>query len=183
MLQIQQSVREPDVPYTTTLSSALTLSIYVNSRFNDTYTRNIYHNTINLPGSHAVFVQSGQVDIKNNIGPSDAGNMETDNSFFVSTQTGSEDFHLVAGSLPIDSGTDCGITVDFDGNPRPYGAAPDMGAYEYGVVGIKHNVPQNNNPLNTIQLYPRKAVSLLPIVLVIHVATPGLAFMIYQENY
>ena len=130
--------------------------IYVNSRFNDTYTRNIYHNTINLPGTHAVFVQSGQVDIKNNIGPSDAGNMETDNSFFVSTQTGSEDFHLVAGCLPIDSGTDCGITVDFDGNPRPHGSAPDMGAYEYGVVGIKHKVPQKNNYLNTIQVISRK---------------------------
>lgn len=133
--------------------------IYVNSRFNDTYTRYIYHNTINLPATHAVFVQSGQADIKNNIGPSDPGNIETSNSYFVSVQAGNEDLHLVAGSAPIDSGTDCGIDKDFDGNPRPYGTAPDMGAYEYGVVGIKQKGMQNHAGVyqNTIQVIPKKS--------------------------
>jgi hypothetical protein len=135
--------------------------IYVNSRFNDTYTRNIYHNTINLPGTHAVFVQSGQVDMRNNIGPSDTGNMETDNSFFVNTGTGNEDFHLVAGSLPIDSGIDCGIREDFDGNARPYGTAPDMGAYEYGVIGIKQKVIRKSSHLNTIQVISRKGSAII----------------------
>lgn len=133
--------------------------IYVNSRFNDTYTRYIYHNTINLPTTHAVFVQSGQADIKNNIGPSEPGNIEAGDSYFVSVQAGNEDFHLVAGSAPIDSGTDCGISEDFDGNPRPYGTAPDMGAYEYGVVEIKQKEIQNHAGVyqNTIQVIPKKS--------------------------
>lgn len=132
--------------------------IYVNNRFNDTYTRYIYHNTINLPSTHAVFVQSGQVDIKNNIGPADTGNMEADNSYFVSVQTGNEDFHLVTGSAPIDSGVDCGIDEDIEGNPRPYGAAPDMGAYEFGEVVIKDNAMEKyvHNMPNTLQVVPKK---------------------------
>ncbi len=132
--------------------------IYVNSRFNDTYTRQIYHNTINLPATHAVFVQSGQTDIKNNIGPLDSSNMEAYNSYFVSVQAGNEDFHLVAGSAPIDSGSDCGISEDFDGNPRPYGTAPDMGAYEYGVVEIIQKEKQNHENVyqNTIHVIPKK---------------------------
>ena len=42
------------------------------------------------------------------------------------------DFHLRPGSPCIDTGTANGApTTDFDGNPRPAGSAPDIGAYEY----------------------------------------------------
>lgn len=41
------------------------------------------------------------------------------------------DFHLKPGSPAIDAGTDLGFKRDFDGNPIPAGAAPDMGAYEF----------------------------------------------------
>ncbi len=41
-----------------------------------------------------------------------------------------DDYHLLTGSPAIDHAVDLGVTKDLDGNPRPSGAAPDMGAYE-----------------------------------------------------
>jgi hypothetical protein len=41
------------------------------------------------------------------------------------------DFHLTAGSPAIDAGNATGVTLDFDGAPRPAGAAMDLGAFEY----------------------------------------------------
>lgn len=41
------------------------------------------------------------------------------------------DFRLRPDSPAIDSGTDCGLDGDIDGNPLPMGKAADVGAYEY----------------------------------------------------
>ena len=41
------------------------------------------------------------------------------------------DFRLAAGSPAIDTGLPTGIALDFDGAPRPAGAAMDLGAFEY----------------------------------------------------
>jgi len=49
------------------------------------------------------------------------------------------DYHLQSGAVAIDAGTtscavgvsDCVPLTDFDGYPRPYGAAYDIGAYEW----------------------------------------------------
>lgn len=41
------------------------------------------------------------------------------------------DFRLRSDSPAIDSGTDCGLSGDFDNNPCPAGKAADVGAYEY----------------------------------------------------
>lgn len=41
-----------------------------------------------------------------------------------------DDYHLRAVSLCIDRATDTGVTTDIDGHPRPFGPAPDIGAYE-----------------------------------------------------
>ncbi|MBC7234068.1 MAG: right-handed parallel beta-helix repeat-containing protein [Chloroflexi bacterium] len=40
-------------------------------------------------------------------------------------------YHLRPGSAAIDAGVDAGVTADIDGDPRPVGAAPDIGADEY----------------------------------------------------
>jgi len=40
-------------------------------------------------------------------------------------------YHLTAGSAAIDRGVDAGVATDIDGNARPTGPAPDLGAVEY----------------------------------------------------
>ena len=62
--------------------------------------------------------------------PAGAGNQTGDPLF---ANAGLGDYHLLAGSPAIDAGAsdaDLGST-DFEGNTRPLGAAPDMGADEY----------------------------------------------------
>ena len=43
-------------------------------------------------------------------------------------------YHLQAGSAAIDAGVDAGVTLDIDGQVRPWGAGYDIGADEYGSV-------------------------------------------------
>jgi hypothetical protein len=46
------------------------------------------------------------------------------------------DLHLTAGAAAIDKASPTGsTTTDYDGHPRPVGAAPDAGADEYGSSG------------------------------------------------
>ncbi len=44
------------------------------------------------------------------------------------------DYHLQPYSSGIDTGTDVGLTSDFEGNLVPQGYGPDIGAYEYTAV-------------------------------------------------
>ena len=41
-------------------------------------------------------------------------------------------YHLTSGSAAIERGIDAGVMTDIDDDPRPQGAAPDLGADEYG---------------------------------------------------
>src|SRR5439155_18689126 len=50
---------------------------------------------------------------------------------FVSPGNPDQDYHLTAGSPAVDQATGGSAGMDLDGNPRPYGAAPDPGAYEF----------------------------------------------------
>lgn len=56
-----------------------------------------------------------------------ASNLSVDASSFV----GGDDYHLTSGSPAIDAGEDLAVPSDRDGNARPSGSAPDVGAYEY----------------------------------------------------
>jgi len=40
-------------------------------------------------------------------------------------------YHLRTGLAAIDRGVSAGVTTDIDGETRPYGPAPDLGADEY----------------------------------------------------
>jgi len=53
---------------------------------------------------------------------------------------GGSNFHLRPDSPAVDAGVDVGLSEDFDGNPVPYGSAPDIGAYEYGSAFLKYDV-------------------------------------------
>ena len=46
------------------------------------------------------------------------------------------DYRLKVDSPAIDSGTDVGLTKDYDGNPVPVNGVPDMGAYEFAADSI-----------------------------------------------
>jgi hypothetical protein len=49
---------------------------------------------------------------------------------FVSPDVQPYDYHLGAGSVAIDAATMATLDHDFDGEPRPKGAARDIGADE-----------------------------------------------------
>lgn len=55
------------------------------------------------------------------------GNITGDPKF---VDQGNGDYRLLRSSPCIESGTDTGLTTDFDGNPRPIGDY-DMGAFEF----------------------------------------------------
>ena len=47
-----------------------------------------------------------------------------------------DDYRLAAGSAAIDAGVDAGVAVDFEGESRPQGTAPDIGADEFSLLTI-----------------------------------------------
>ncbi len=105
--------------------------IYVDNQSNDSYTRAIYHNTIDAAAANAVFHVSGTQDVRNNIGPATTKNLPTQDSFYVNKAAA--DYHLVKGAAPIDAGDDLTAIVptDKDGVSRKTNGPPDLGAYEY----------------------------------------------------
>jgi hypothetical protein len=96
------------------------------------FPRLIYHNTVDCTTANAIVNSGTTVDIRNNIGPAATGNLAFNAAFFVNAA--GRDYHLVAGSAPINAGADLTsvVAVDKDGNNRLIGSAPDDGAYEYG---------------------------------------------------
>ncbi len=62
------------------------------------------------------------------------------------------DYHLTAGSQAIDQGVEAGITEDIEGDPRPCGSAPDLGADEYRAFGVQlaPNRSDEANPGNSL---------------------------------
>jgi PKD repeat protein len=54
------------------------------------------------------------------------------------------DYRLGAGSDAVDAALDLGLAYDLEGDPRPYGSAPDLGADEQlpaPVAGFGHSAP------------------------------------------
>ena len=57
---------------------------------------------------------------------------------------GSGDYHLTSISAAIDTGTDAGVVIDFDGNRRPRGLGYDIGADEWGKLVFLPLVMRND---------------------------------------
>jgi hypothetical protein len=45
-------------------------------------------------------------------------------------------YHIAQDSPAVDAALDVGVPIDLDGDPRPWGAAPDLGADEYYVYYV-----------------------------------------------
>ena len=109
------------------------------------YTRRIYHNTIDMGSTSAVTYRgTSTYDVKNNIGPPTTYNITSNNAYYV--DHAARNYHLAVGTAPVDAGTTAGniltyAPTDKSGIARPYGTAPDIGAYEY-VSSKKPNPPQ-----------------------------------------
>jgi hypothetical protein len=138
--------------------------IYVDNVSSDSYTRYVYHNTIDAVPSNAIYRVSGTQDVKNNIGSASGGNIVSDSTYFININEGQEDYHLLNGVAPINAGTAVGITTDKDGKIRD--SYPDMGAYEYAdpnginvqistpnVFALQQNYPNPFNPGTVISYY------------------------------
>jgi len=80
------------------------------------------HATLNLADGQAV--QYCDVDG----GYAGTGNLNADPLF---VDAAAVDYALQVGSPCIDTGAVIGVTIDCLGVPRPYGSAPDLGAYEF----------------------------------------------------
>ncbi len=125
--------------------------VYTRNFANDSYTRRIYNNTIDVTSSRAVYTSPAIVDVKNNIGPTTTNNISTNGAYYVN-QSG-RDYHLVAGVAPINAGFNLTATVptDMDGVSRTAYGAPDIGAYEFsqGLQGKQPSAPYNLRTIST----------------------------------
>ena len=118
------------------------VGISIDNSDGDSHTRVVYHNTVDLPSSRAIVISGGTTDSKNNIGPNTTNNMATSDVYFVNKA--GRDYHLAAGSAPINAGLNLISTVptDIEGNSRSANLPPDLGAYEY-INADAPNPPQN----------------------------------------
>lgn len=72
-------------------------------------------------------------------GVTSGGSSFTGNPLFVSPSA--DDYHLGPGSGALDKASDLGITVDFDGDPRPIGAGFDIGFDERNATAFNLWLP------------------------------------------
>ena len=111
---------------------------YHGAGFNDGATGFMWNNIFYNAGSNYWSSDGGAVEGSHNIlfsteGNIDPGDFPSDlvNLDPLLIDPASDNYHIPAGSPAIDAGLEVGITTDLDGNPRPQGNAPDIGAYEF----------------------------------------------------
>ena len=111
---------------------------YHGAGFNDGATGFIYNNIFYNAGSNYWASGGGAVEgshnilfsTEENIDPSDFPD-DLVNIDPLLIDPARNNYHIPAGSPAIDAGLDVGITTDLDGNARPQGNGPDIGAYEF----------------------------------------------------
>jgi parallel beta-helix repeat protein len=110
--------------------------IYMANPLGDSYTRKIFHNTVDLPSDRAIIIKSGTADVMNNIGPAITNNVVTSDAYYVGKSVAN--YHLASGSAPINGGRDLTsiVPTDIEGKSRVTNPPPDLGAYEYVSGGL-----------------------------------------------
>ena len=111
---------------------------YHGAGFNDGATGFMWNNIFYNAGSNYWASDGGAVEGSHNLlfsteGNIDPGDFPNDlvNIDPLLIDPARDNYHIPAGSPAIDAGLDVGITTDLDGNSRPQGNAPDIGAYEF----------------------------------------------------
>jgi hypothetical protein len=91
----------------------------------DETTPSIFQNNIvAAPGGNYFSKSGGEVTESNNLYVATVGE-----AGFVNAAD--QNYHLTEDSPAVDAGVNAGIASDYDGIPRPQGALPDIGAYEW----------------------------------------------------
>jgi parallel beta-helix repeat protein len=111
--------------------------VYANSGITVTFTNNIIagHNVGIRIETGSIALLQGTLWHGNTTNWTGAGTINTgtvnvygDPAF---VNAAASDYHIAQNSAARDAGVNAGVTTDRDGRPRPLGAAPDIGAYEY----------------------------------------------------
>ncbi len=118
------------------LESSPNTRVYNNTVFTENYFNSIEYRFGATSGIEIINNVTNQAIVSRDGGSGTVQNNVTNaqSSWFVSATTG--DLHLVSDSISsvIDQGqTLASVSDDFDGDSRPIGSAPDIGADEYGI--------------------------------------------------
>jgi len=121
-----------DIPNSTVVHNT-----FINGRYRGVLTdgspntivkNNIFYN-VPLPYDGAGIDASNNVIYRDTYSVSSSSNNVLADPQFV--DLAGKDYHLKSTSPAIDKGVNLGVTTDKDGNPRPVGRGPDIGAYEF----------------------------------------------------
>ena len=79
-----------------------------------------------------------------------AGSITVENAFTGDPVFASDGYHLTSNSAAVDKGIPTDVTTDIDGQTRPYGPAPDLGADEFVLITPPSSVTLNGPVDGTI---------------------------------
>jgi len=156
--------------------------MYVTNYWSDLHSVAILTNTILASHSVGISVTGGNTVVVNGIlwhntpitisqavtATVTAQNQHTGDPAFVDPDA--ENYHIGVASAATDMGVDAGVSDDINGDPRPMGRSPDLGADELGIAMVvsKQATPdpvQSGTPLTyTIQITNNGLVTLTAAV-------------------
>ncbi len=111
--------------------------VYIRESMSD-YSTVMFTNTIVVSQAVGVHVESGSTAVLNGVlwhgntsNTSGAGTINMTHAITGAPALAADGYHLTGSSATIDAGVDAGVASDIDGEQRPMGLAPDLGADEF----------------------------------------------------